>query len=104
MSDLPSNQNLVENDYGVLKISNQTDPAPENGSKFVGVIRDQWNEKGQLKFVIIALGIFVSYLYVGLCQEKILKTPYGDEKEKFKYSNTLVEVSLVSGFIFINSE
>lgn len=104
MSHLPSNQNPVDTDYGVLKINNQTDPAPTNGSKFVRMIRNQWNENGQLKFVIIALGIFVSYVYVGLCQEKILRTPYGDDKEKFKYSNTLVEVSLLSGFIFINSE
>lgn len=103
MSHLPSNQNQVETEYSALEINNKTDP-PASGNKLVRLIRNQWNENGQLKFVIIALGIFVSYLIVGLCQEKILKTPYGDEKEKFKFSNTLVEVSLVSGFIFINSK
>lgn len=104
MSHLHSSQNQVGTDYSFVKMSNQTDPPASGGNKLVRVVRNQWAENGRLKFIIIALGIFVSFLCVGLLQETFMKNTYGEEKEKFKYANTLVEVSLVSGLIFINSE
>lgn len=103
MSHLQSNQNQAQTEYTVLNMTNQAETS-EGGNKLLQVFQNQWNNNGRLKFVIIALGIFISYLYVGLCQEKIMKSTYGDEEEKFTYANTLVEVSLVSGLIFINSK
>lgn len=103
MSHIQSNENQIQTEYSALKMTNQPNIAT-SGNGVLQVLRNQWDGNGRLKFVIIALGIFISYLYVGLCQEKIMKTPYGENKEKFTYANTLVEVSLVSGLIFINSK
>lgn len=103
MSHIQSNGNRVQTEYSAVKMTNQPNTAT-SGNGVLQVLRNQWDGNGRLKFVIIALGIFISYLYVGLCQEKIMKTPYGENKERFTYANTLVEVSLVSGLIFINSK
>lgn len=103
MSHQHSNENQARAEYTVLNMVNQPDLSTSK-NKVLQVIRNEWNQNGRLKFVIIALGIFMSFLVVGLCQEKIMKTPYGDDEEEFTFPNTLVEVPLLSGFIFINSE
>lgn len=103
MSHQHSNENQARAEYTVLNMVNQPELSTSK-NKVLQVLRNEWNQNGRLKFVIIALGIFMSFLVVGLCQEKIMKTPYGDDKEQFTFANTLVEVSLLSGFIFINSE
>lgn len=101
-----SNHNQTQDDtnYTALKMSNEADPPSENN--VVRFLKNQWDENGRVKFVIVALGIFVSYLMVGILQEKIMKGRYGEgeDEERYTYSNTLVEVSLVSGLIFINSK
>lgn len=99
MSHQQSNENQAQAEYTVLNMVQQPDLSQ---NKVLQVIQNAWNQNGRSKFVIIALGIFMSFLVVGLCQEKIMKTPYGDDKEEFTFANTLVEVSLLSGFIFIN--
>ncbi|XP_015783112.1 solute carrier family 35 member B1-like isoform X2 [Tetranychus urticae] len=43
-----------------------------------------------LKLIICALGIFVCYFYYGLLQEKITRSKYGSDDEKFVYPMCLV--------------
>ncbi|XP_076067912.1 solute carrier family 35 member B1 homolog meigo isoform X1 [Oratosquilla oratoria] len=44
----------------------------------------------KLKFPVYAGGIFFLYFYYGILQEKITRTRYGEEKEKYTYSLALV--------------
>lgn len=85
--------------------------ASQIAKKLPHIVEKSWLKNGRVKFVITAIGICLSYLYVGLLQEKIMKGRYGDGVngdgtigETFKYANTLVEVYLIFGFIIIKSK
>lgn len=61
----------------------------------------------QTKFIIAAVGIFFSYFYFGILQEKITRGRYGDNRnedgsigEKFTYTLTLVGVQCLWNWIF----
>lgn len=79
--------------------------------KLPELIQNRWAKNGRVKFVITAVGVFSTYLIIGILQEKIMKTPYGNAAndddtigETFKYANTLVDVYLIFGFIFMKSK
>lgn len=71
------------------------------------LIKHHWKSNGRIKFIFVALGIFVSFVYVGVFQEKIMKGCYGDTSkncdngERFKYAITLVFVKSFCGLVFI---
>lgn len=76
-------------------------------TKLPHMVKKSWQTNGRFKFIITAIGIFLSYSYVGILQEIIMKGYYGGDEvtgEKFKYENTLVEVYLMLGLIFIKSK
>ncbi|EDO49094.1 predicted protein [Nematostella vectensis] len=52
------------------------------------------------KFLICFLGIFLSYFYYGVIQEKITRTKYGEEKEPFTYALCLVFVQCIVNALF----
>lgn len=59
----------------------------------------------QGKFIIAALGIFFSYFYFGILQEKITRGRYGERNEdgsyeKFTFTLTLVGVQCLWNWIF----
>ncbi|XP_020891867.1 solute carrier family 35 member B1-like [Exaiptasia diaphana] len=54
----------------------------------------------RFKFLICFLGIFVSYFYYGIIQEKITRAPYGENKEKFVFALTLVFVQCIVNALF----
>lgn len=60
-----------------------------------------------IKLAIAASGIFVSYFYFGILQEKITRGKYGSDQnedgsigEKFTYTLTLVGVQCFWNWIF----
>lgn len=73
----------------------------------LSAIKNCWTANGKIKFIIIALGIFVSFVYVGVFQEKIMRGCYGDTNkdckngEKFKFAITLVLVKSFCGLVFV---
>lgn len=76
-------------------------------TKLPHMVKKSWQTNGRFKFIITAIGIFLSYSCVGILQEIIMKGYYGGDEvtgEKFKYENTLVEVYLMLGLIFIKSK
>lgn len=61
----------------------------------------------RIKFAVAALGIFFSYFYFGILQEKITRGRYGDNRnedgshgEKFTFTLTLVGVQCLWNWIF----
>lgn len=61
----------------------------------------------KVKFVIVALGIFFSYVCFGILQEKVTRSTYGDfvnedgtKGEKFRYELTLVGIQCFIYCIF----
>lgn len=62
----------------------------------------------QTKFIVAALGIFFSYFYYGIVQEKITRSRYGETRnedgtsysEKFTFTLTLVGVQCLWNWIF----
>lgn len=52
------------------------------------------------KLLFYALGIFVCYFYYGLLQEKITKSVYGPNEEKFTYAQSLLLFSCIMNVIF----
>lgn len=79
-----------------------------NRWKVIRLIRHSWKHNGRLKFMITALGIFLSYFIVGILQEKVMRGCYGDtvhkdcrNGERFKYAVTLVGVQSLCAFTFI---
>lgn len=76
------------------------------GSIF-GYIKELWTSNGKVKFIFVALGILVSFVYVGVFQETIMKGCYGGtnkqctDGEKFTYATTLVFVKSFCGLVFI---
>lgn len=59
----------------------------------------------QGKFIIAAIGIFFTYFYFGILQEKITRSRYGERTEdgnyeKFTYTLTLVGVQCLWNWIF----
>lgn len=68
------------------------------------LIERYWNKNGKIKLIITAFGIIMSYLIVGILQEKITKSHYCDEIgncDKFKYELTLVGIQFIFSFTFI---
>lgn len=70
-----------------------------------------WQNNGRFKFIVVALGIFLSYFIVGILQEKIMRGCYGDDTskkcekgEKFTYAITIALVQNVFAFIIIRGE
>jgi len=47
------------------------------------------------RLIVCAVGIFVCYFYYGIVQEKITKSKYGEEKEPFTFTQSLVFVQCV---------
>lgn len=94
-------------------MDNQTDsPTTERRCKVFysagNAIRNCWEANGKIKFIFVALGIFVSFIYVGIFQETIMRGCYGEDTsnecengEKFKYAITLVLVKSFCGLVFI---
>lgn len=65
----------------------------------------------RVKLAIASAGIFVSYFYFGILQEKITRGKYGEEEnedgstgEKFTYTLTLVGVQCFWNWIFAKSK
>lgn len=61
------------------------------------------------KFIVAALGIFFSYFYFGILQEKITRGKYGANEdgslgEKFTFTLTLVGVQCLWNWIFAKGE
>lgn len=61
----------------------------------------------QTKFIVAALGIFFSYFYYGILQEKITRGRYGESRnedgtigEKFTFTLMLVGVQCLWNWIF----
>lgn len=61
----------------------------------------------QTRFIVAALGIFFSYFYYGILQEKITRGRYGDSQnedgsfgEKYTFTLTLVGVQCLWNWIF----
>lgn len=59
----------------------------------------------QGKLIIAAVGIFFSYFYFGILQEKITRSRYGERNEdgsyeKFTFTLTLVGVQCLWNFMF----
>ncbi|RMX57542.1 hypothetical protein pdam_00005749 [Pocillopora damicornis] len=52
------------------------------------------------KLIVCFLGIFISYFYYGIIQEKITRTSYGEDKEKFVYALSLVFVQCIVNALF----
>lgn len=73
----------------------------------IGAIKNVWTSNGKIKFLFVALGILVSFVYVGVFQEKIMRGCYGgttkdcSDGEKFKFATTLVFVKSFCGLVFI---
>lgn len=113
-AQVQSNQNQTDNQSKctVLNLSGRLDdPSKESRIKLFHIVKCCWKKNYRIKFIITAFGIFISYLCVGILQEKIMKSHYGDQinadgtkGEKFTYANTLAAVSLLSGFIFIGGK
>lgn len=106
----PTNHECVN--INIVHLSSISDP-PSKPSHFKlqHMMINCWKEHDRVKFIITALGIFLSYLCVGIFHEKIMKTRYGNEKnadgsigETYTYANTLAGVSILSGFIFIGGK
>ncbi|KAJ3676512.1 hypothetical protein LUZ60_003924 [Juncus effusus] len=49
-----------------------------------------WRENRVLKCAFAVVGIMSTLLIYGVCQEKIMRVPYGSDKEYFRYSLFLV--------------
>lgn len=66
-----------------------------------------WQNNGRLKFIVSALGIFVSYFVFGIFQEKMMRGCYGDstngckKEDKFSYSVVVSLVQNVFAFVTI---
>lgn len=106
----PTNHECVN--INIVHLSGISDP-PSKARRFKlqHMMINCWKEHDRVKFIITALGIFLSYLCVGIFHEKIMKTRYGNEKnadgsigETYTYANTLAGVSILSGFIFIGGK
>lgn len=61
----------------------------------------------RFKVGIAAIGIFVSYFYYGILQEKVTRSKYGDHRnedgthgEKFTFALTLVGIQCLWNWIF----
>lgn len=70
-----------------------------------------WQNNGRFKFIVVALGIFLSYFIVGILQEKIMRGCYGNvdgkkcaDNDKFTYAITIALVQNVFAFIIIRGE
>lgn len=77
-------------------------------SNVFGTIKSFWTSNGKIKFLFVALGILVSFVYVGVFQEKIMRGCYGGDVkdgckdgEKFRFATSLVFVKSFCGLIFI---
>lgn len=74
------------------------------------VIKKSWKNNGILKFIVVALGIFASFITLGMLKEKVMRGCYGDvgnkncpEDRRFKYATTLVGSQMLCAFIVIKS-
>lgn len=97
-------------------MDNQTDsPTAEKRFKIFrtagNAIKNVWNSNGKIKFILVALGIFVSFVYVGVFQETIMKGCYGEDKsnncengEQFKFASSLVLVKSFCGLVIISGK
>jgi len=52
------------------------------------------------KLIICCSGIFLCYFYYGVLQEKITRVPYGENKEKFVYQQSLVFIQCIINAVF----
>lgn len=106
----PTNHECVN--INIVHLSSISDPPSKaRHFKLQHMMINCWKEHDRVKFIITALGIFLSYLCVGIFHEKIMKTRYGNENnadgsigEMYTYANTLAGVSILSGFIFIGGK
>lgn len=84
-----------------------TSSSVELGHPVASLISDKGNSASMVagqhsrkKFLICALGVFVSYFYYGILQESITKGKYGEKEEKFTYTMALVFVQCIINSIF----
>lgn len=115
MSHLNSNETHTEMGYTAVEIKptleSQSDPATKSRLERIGrAIQQNWKNNGRLKFIITAVGIFITYMYVGILQERMMRGCYGDDVnkdcrngEKFKYAVTLVAAQSLCAFTIISS-
>lgn len=73
--------------------------------RIMDVIQQSWESNGRLKFMLIALGIFVSFICHGMFMERIMRGCYGDEgnkncpdEKKFTYPIALVAIQMLCAF------
>jgi len=52
------------------------------------------------KLIGCCFGVFICYFYYGILQEKITRVPYGEDKEKFTFQQTLVFFQCVVNAFF----
>lgn len=69
-----------------------------------------WKNNGKIKLIFTAIGIFLSFVCVGIFQEKIMRGCYGDESDKsgkckhgdrFEFAVTLVLVKTFFGLLIV---
>lgn len=114
MSHLNANENATETSYTAVEMTDRPQPSsPSRESRFkpihivVSYVGRHWEENGNVKLVITALGIFLSYFLVGILQEKIMRGDYCDENgkcERFDYAVTLICVQFIFSFTFIKGK
>ncbi|PAA73361.1 hypothetical protein BOX15_Mlig007311g1, partial [Macrostomum lignano] len=66
-------------------------------------VMSQKHSQSMIKFLVFALGIFISYFVYGLLQEKITKTEYGLDKQTFTFtcSMVLIQCAINAAFAVI---
>lgn len=71
-----------------------------------------WNNNGELKFLLIASGIFMSFILVGMLKVQIMRGCYSDdrlfvvdyncpEEGRFSFAVTIVGMQMLCAFLFI---
>ncbi|XP_055306526.1 solute carrier family 35 member B1 homolog [Sitodiplosis mosellana] len=108
MSHLNANENPTEANYTAVEMAArpQQSPTESRFKRIASSIGRQWEENGKVKFIITALGIFLSYMLVGYLQEIIMRGKYCDESDKcerYEYAVTLVCVQFLFSFTFIKA-
>lgn len=104
-----SNENQTDAKYTDIEVIEQPElSSTESRFKLAHIvinsIRSHWEENGKFKLIITALGIFLSYIIVGILQEKIMRGCYSDKNgicNRFTFAITLVGVQFIFSFTFI---
>lgn len=77
-------------------------------SQIIHSMKQHFKNNKRLKFILIASGIFVSFICVGILKEKIMRGCYDNvdwkncpEHSRFKFAITIVALQMLCAFIFM---